>query len=57
MSTLDPWQLLVITVAGWMSRHQRDVIDYLIEENRVLEGQLRGKRVRVNDDERRRLAV
>lgn len=56
-NTLNPWQLLVITVAGRMNRHQRDVIDYLIEESRVLEGQRRRKRVRPTDDERRRLAV
>ena len=57
MNTFDPWQLLVITVAGRMNRHQRAVIDYLIEESRVLEGQRRRKRVRPTDDERRRLAV
>ena len=28
-----------------------------MEENRVLRGQLRGKRLRLNDDQRRRLAV
>lgn len=34
-----------------------DVIDYLVDENRVLKGQLRGQRLRLTDDERRRLAV
>ena len=57
MNTLHPWQLLLVTVAGWINRHQQDVIDYLVEENRVLKGQLRGRRVRLTDDERRRLAV
>ena len=57
MNTLHPWQLLVITLAGWINRHQQKVIDYLVEENRILKGQLRGKRVRLTDDERRRLAV
>ena len=57
MSTLHPWQFLLITVAGWINRHQQDVIDYLVEENRVLKGQLRGRRLRLTDDERRRLAV
>jgi hypothetical protein len=33
------------------------VIDYLREENRVLREQLGGRRVRFNDDQRRRLAV
>ena len=33
------------------------MIDYLREENRVLQAELRGKRLRLSDDERRRLAV
>ena len=33
------------------------MIDYLQEENRVLRAGLRGKRLRLSDDERRRLAV
>ena len=36
MSTFHPWQFVLVTVAGWINRHQQDVIDYLIEENRVL---------------------
>ena len=57
MSAFYPWQLLVVTVAGWINRHQQTVIDYLVEENRILKGQLNGKRLRLTDDERRRLAV
>ena len=55
--TLDPFWLLLISLAGWLNQHQQDVIDYLQEENRVLREQLRGKRLRFNDDQRRRLAV
>ena len=29
----DALQFLVLTVAGWVSRHQEDLIDYLREEN------------------------
>jgi hypothetical protein len=36
---LDPFRLLLISVSGWMSQQQRDVIDYL-QENRVLRQQL-----------------
>ncbi len=54
---LQPWEFLLITLSGWVNRHQQKVIDYLIEENRVLKGKLRGKRLRLMDDERRRLAV
>ncbi len=55
--TLDPFRLLLISLAGWLNQHQRDVIDYLQEENRVLREQLGNKRLRLNDDQRRRLAV
>ena len=50
-------QFLLLVLAGWVNRQQQDVIDYLREENRVLRGGLRGKRLRLSDDERRRLAV
>ncbi len=55
--TLDPFRLLLISLAGWLNLHQRDVIDYLEEENRVLREQLGNKRLGLNDDQRRRLAV
>jgi hypothetical protein len=54
---LDPFRFLLIAVSGWMNQHQLQVIDYLREENRVLREQLGGRRVRLNDDQRRRLAV
>ena len=40
-----------------MSRRQQDVIEYLVEENRVLKEQLKGRRLRLTDDQRRRLAA
>ena len=54
---LDPFRFVLIAVAGWMNQHQLQIIDYLREENRVLREQLGGRRVRFNDDQRRRLAV
>jgi hypothetical protein len=54
---LDPFRLLLVSLAGWLNQHQQDVIDYLQEENRVLRQQLGGQRLRLNDDQRRRLAV
>src|SRR6516165_2904519 len=54
---LDPFRFLLIAVSGWMNQRQLEVIDYLREENRVLREQLGGRRVRFNDDQRRRLAV
>jgi transposase InsO family protein len=54
---LDPIRLLLISLAGWMNQRQQDVIDYLQEENRILREQLGGKRLRFNDEQRRRMAV
>src|ERR1051326_7290044 len=54
---LDPFRLLLISLAGCLSQRQQDVIDYLQEENRVLRQQLGGKRLRLNDEQRGRLAV
>ena len=54
---LYPLQVLLVTLAGWVNRHQQHVIEYLVEENRVLKGQLEGRRPRLTDDQRRRLAA
>ena len=54
---LDPFRLLLISLAGWLNQRQQDVIDYLQEENRILREPLGGKRLRFNDDQRRQLAV
>jgi hypothetical protein len=40
-----------------MNKRQVQMIDYLREENRVLREQLGGRRVRLHDDQRRRLAA
>jgi transposase InsO family protein len=39
-----------------MNQRQQFALDYLREENRVLKEQLGGRRLRLNDDQRRRLA-
>ncbi len=52
-----PFQFLVFTVAGFIQRQQQDVIDYLLEKNRVLRQQLRGRRLVFTDAQRRRLAI
>ena len=51
---LDPFRFVLIAVAGWMNQRQVQMIDYLREENRVLREQLGGRRLRLNDDQRRR---
>jgi len=55
--TFDPFRLLLVSIAGWLGQQQRDAIDYLREENRVLREQLGGRRLHLNDDQRRRLAA
>jgi len=54
---LGPFRFVLVAVGGWMNQHQLQIIDYLREENRVLREQLSGRRVRFNDDQRRRLAA
>src|SRR5882762_3806056 len=54
---LDPFSFLVVSIAGWMNQHQQNVIKYLIEENRVLRKQIGCRRMRFNDNQRRRLAA
>jgi len=54
---LDPFRFLLIAVSGCMNHRQLQVIEYLREENRVLREQLGSRRVRLNDNQRRRLAI
>ena len=49
--------MLLAAVLGWLEQEQRDVIAFLREENRALKTQLVGRRLRLNDAQRRRLAV
>jgi putative transposase len=49
--------VLIAMVAGWLQRHQQQVITYLYEENRILKAQCSGRRLRLTDTERRRLAA
>jgi hypothetical protein len=55
--TLHPWQFYFVILAGWVSQQQQQVIEYLRTENQVLEEKLGPKRILLNDDQRRRLAV
>jgi transposase InsO family protein len=57
MAEIYPLQLLIASLAGLMNRRQAEVLDYLIEENRVLKERLKGRALRLNDEQRRRLAA
>ena len=50
-------RLLLVFFAGWINRHQQELIEYLIEENRVPREQVKGRRLRLTDDQRHRLAA
>lgn len=49
--------VLSVLFAGWLNRHQQRLLDYLLEENRVLKAQLGRRRLRLSDADRVRLAV
>ena len=49
--------MLLVVLTGWLERREREALAYLIEENRLLRRQLGGRRLRLTDDDRRRLAV
>ncbi len=44
-TSLDPFSFVVIAIAGWMNLHQQHVIEYLMEENRVLREQIGNHRI------------
>jgi putative transposase len=54
---LDPFSFLVISIAGWMNQRQQQIIEYLVEENRVLREQIGNRRTRFSDNQRCRLAA
>jgi putative transposase len=54
---LQPWQLFFAILAGWVNQRQQATIDYQWTENQVLRELLGKKRLLLNDDQRRRLAV
>ena len=57
LGPMQPWQLLLTGVAGGMNRRQQQVIEYLLEENRVLREQIGKKRLSCSAAQKRRLAV
>ncbi len=54
---LQPWQLLLPILAGLIKRQQQEIIEYLRAENQILKEAHGKRRIRLNDDQRRRLAV
>ncbi len=52
-----PLQMMIVAVAGWVNREQQSIIDYQGEEIRVYRELCGKRRLRFNDDQRRRLAA
>jgi len=51
------WQLLLFAIAGWINQHQQVKLEFALEQIRVYKELTGGKRLRLNDDQRRRLAA
>src|SRR5438477_5716968 len=49
-------RFMLMAFAGWWSDQRQAAVAYLIAENRILRAQLRGRRVRLTDKDRCRLA-
>ena len=57
MTFMQPWQLVLMGVAGWMNRKQQQLIEYLLEENRVLREQIGKQRLSFSAAQKKRLAL
>jgi len=54
---MQPWRLLLAALAGWINREQAQTIEFQRTQIRVLKELLGPGRLRLNDDQRRRLAA
>jgi hypothetical protein len=52
----SPLAFVIFLLAGWISRQQLIVIEYLKAENRMLRERLKGRSLRFSDSERALLA-
>jgi len=50
LAEIYPLQVFLMTFSGLVNRHQADVIAYLVEENRVLKEQMKGRKLRETRD-------
>ena len=53
----SPLAFFLLLLSGWINRQQQAVIDYLLEENRVLRATQGSRRLALTDDQRRSRAV
>ena len=52
-----PVRMMLLAIAGWLNEEQRQRIEFLQEQIRILQELHGGGRIRFNDDQRRRLAA
>ena len=57
MIDVSSLQMLLLTVTSWLGHQEREVLAYLIEENRILRRELGGRHLCLTDDDRRKLAA
>ena len=51
-----PLTFFLLLVSGWVNRQHQAIIDYLLEENRILRAAHASRRLGLTDDQRRSLA-
>ena len=49
---MQPWHLLVLSLASWLNREQQQAFEYLQVENSILREKLGKKRILLSDDQR-----
>ncbi|MCR9115422.1 MAG: hypothetical protein NXI22_00570 [bacterium] len=54
---LQPWQLLLLILSGWVNRERQRIIEYQRTEIEVLKELFGKKRFLLNDNQRRRLGI
>ena len=54
---LQPWQLLIVILVGWVQRRQQAIIEFQNSQIKTLLARQGKKRIWLTDDERRILAV
>jgi hypothetical protein len=48
---------MTVVLAGWLDRDQQRVLEYAQDENRYLKRQIRGRRLRLTETDRVRIAT
>ena len=54
---IRPFTMLLTMLAGWINRHQQDIIEYLKTENTILRSKIAKERIILNDQQRKLLTV